>query len=395
MPVSITSNGIVLPSGTLSGAQSAGAYKNLIMNGDFRVHQRVVSTYALNDVDAGRFFDRWRCYIPLGVTATLSRQAENQFPGYYFRRTINTVASNSTAYDMIAHQRIDKQMLSKLSIGSLTANPNGLFTVNFWVRSSIIGTASVAINLSYNGGFTNRWAFAPYEITQANAWQYRSVVFSASDTFNPDASTYSPIDVPITVDSMNVYFIGYGGTFGSGTSYDSNSYMSYNTFMHSTMKLCRNGGNTNFHNTVGATFDLARIQLESGDTSSGFSDFEFVPYALELRRCQRYFQKSYSSSDPIGSFTYNGANVLRFGTLTNWSGYYPVQFRAGRMAFSPTVTIYDGAGNVGKMTMDGTHNACSATLSATNEAGTMVYTLDSPIANHYGLWFHWTAFADV
>lgn len=394
MPVSITNSGIVLPSGSLSGAQSAGAYKNLIMNGDFRVHQRVNSTYSLTSSTDGRFFDRWRCFLPAGRTATLSRRAENQFPGFYFRRTIDTVSSSSNAYDIIATQYITSGMVSKLSTGSYTANPNGLFTVNFWVRSSITGTASVAINMINNTNGFNRWAYGTYNIIESNTWEYKSVVFSAADTFNSDSPPYSSIDVPTTIHDMILHFVGYGGAYGSATSHDSNSYTNYNSFMHSQIKLTRNGGNTNFHNTPGATFDLARIQLESGDTSSSFSDFEFVPYALELRRCQRHFQKSYPQNVAPGTATFAGANILRFGTTTNWTGYYPVQFRGGRMHVMPVMTIYDLAGNAGRLTMDGTHNALSSSISGTGEASTMVYSLDSPISAHYGLWFHWTAFAD-
>lgn len=406
MPVTISNTAINFPSGELSSAASRGAYKNLIMNGDFRVHQRVTPTYTLSDpnifVSDGRFFDRWRCFIPAGRSATLSRMNESVFPGYYFRRTINTVTNSaSTEPDLIAVQWIDGETLSSLNIGNSPdyIGSNNSFTVSFWVRSSITGYASVAVQLKMSPT-VSKWAFVTYYIERANVWEKKVVTFFTTKSYGATLSSMYPTD-------MYVYFVGYGGAYGSSTvapgANEGGLWDGQYYFFHDTIKLTYStpsGGqyiprNTNFHNTPGATFDLSRIQLENGAVSI-LGEYEFIPYALELRRCQRFFQKSYPQHIAPGTSGSAGANIQRFGTATNWSGYYPVQFRGGRMVYIPSVRFYDLNGNSGYLTRDGSHFVHFGTTVADglNQNGMMVYSTDTSFPMHYGLWFHWTAFAD-
>jgi hypothetical protein len=98
-------------------------------------------------------------------------------------------------------------------------------------------------------------------------------------------------------------------------------------------------------NTTGA-FDLADVQLESGLTPG--STLQWRSDEEELARCQRYYEKSFNiDTDPSGTSV--GRVYLNTGTNTNGNKTVPVRFATMKRA-TPTVTLYDLAGNSGKIT---------------------------------------------
>ena len=78
---------------------------------------------------------------------------------------------------------------------------------------------------------------------------------------------------------------------------------------------------------------LTGVQLEAGTTAS---DFEFLPYDVNLQRCQRYYWQQISSDSStvrpvaVGSYIQN--------TYIEWTTQFPVQMRATPSLVSPTVT---------------------------------------------------------
>jgi hypothetical protein len=76
------------------------------------------------------------------------------------------------------------------------------------------------------------------------------------------------------------------------------------------------------------------------------------PIHTELTFCQRYFDSSYGNSVPPGTATRSG---LRSGVGYSYQGgavYYPlfgVQFHAPMRAAPASISIWDGAGNVNKI----------------------------------------------
>jgi hypothetical protein len=51
---------------------------------------------------------------------------------------------------------------------------------------------------------------------------------------------------------------------------------------------------------------ITGVQLEAGTTAS---DFEFLPYDVNLARCQRYYEKSYALATAPGTAAQAGANL--------------------------------------------------------------------------------------
>ncbi len=100
---------------------------------------------------------------------------------------------------------------------------------------------------------------------------------------------------------------------------------------------------------------LTGVQLEVGSSAS---DFEFLPYDVNMSRCKRYYQKSWPYS------TYSAPGYATNSILGGQGDVYwtvnltfPVEFRT-----SPTITLYDTSGNSGKV------NEFTATNGSTNNA---------------------------
>ncbi len=89
---------------------------------------------------------------------------------------------------------------------------------------------------------------------------------------------------------------------------------------------------------------ILRPQIEPGTVATVF---ERRPLSVELLLCQRYYQKSMGTSTAPGSAIVSGLG----GLYSTGAASYPgtsAMFQ-GRMRASPTVVLYDNAGNAGKV----------------------------------------------
>jgi len=105
----------------------------------------------------------------------------------------------------------------------------------------------------------------------------------------------------------------------------------------------RGVGQTNFFSSTSNNWYITGCQLEVGDAAT---DFEHLPFDVNLLRCQRYYEKSYNLSVVPGtSTTYEGttlAEVIADGTTTRikmLDSKFLVRKRA-----APTLTIYTSDG---------------------------------------------------
>ena len=136
-----------------------------------------------------------------------------------------------------------------------------------------------------------------------------------------------------------------------------------------------------YANTTGAaTFLFTGFQLEVGTIAT---PFEFRHYGTELNLCQRYFQTTYNPGTALGTATRTGLVGGTTATYaTAWYGIsgsfnLPVPMRA-----TPTVTYWDGAGNLGKYSyiINSTWTDNQATVGTAANI-----TLTSRSAFYYGL----------
>jgi hypothetical protein len=168
-----------------------------------------------------------------------------------------------------------------------TSNAESL-TLSFWVRSSKTGT-NLQVNLRDNDN--DRIIGATYDINTANTWEKKIFTFAGD--------TSGVLDNDNAQSLMVEWWLDGGSNYSGGsvpTSWEARDNTDRNV--------------TNF-DLAGGTDDwwITGIQLEVGTTAS---DFEFVPYDVNLQRCQRYYYQhvtiGYSKTVGIGYY-YNSSDI--------------------------------------------------------------------------------------
>jgi hypothetical protein len=224
--------------------------------------------------------------------------------------TVTTAdASIGSAQFYIFRQLVEGFNIADLGWG--TANAKTI-TVSFWVRSSLTGTFSGAINNATND---RNYPFT-YSISAANTWEFKTVTI-AGDT----SGTW------LTNNNR-----GLGLTFslgcGSGASATAGSWTSTSSVFGAT-------GAINLISTVNATWDITGIQLEKGTQATSF---EYRQYQQELALCQRYCVRY--SNGASGTYCYypiasaNDTTTTAQGTIQ-----FPVSMRsASAMTLTTTGT---------------------------------------------------------
>ena len=243
-------------------------FRNLIINGDMSIAQRSTSATSISS-SGYHALDRFR----FGFTdtdqlvATISQDTDVP-SGQGFSKSmkflVTTVESALDANDALQIQyRIEGQNLQQLKYGTSSAVS---LTLSFWVKSSVTGTYALTFKNSDDGG--TKLNVNTYSISSANTWEKKTITISGDTATNIDNTNGNKLEVlwGLTAGS------NYKGTSSSGwTSY-------------SASKLF-NGQTADIATTSSANFYLTGVQLEVGTSAS---DFEFLPYDVNLRRCMRY-----------------------------------------------------------------------------------------------------------
>jgi len=268
--IELQSAGVTKAKVTANGLQDAngnslrgGMYRNLIINGDMRIDQR----NAGGAVTAGNAYpvDRW--YISNTANGSYSAQQVSDTPVGFSSSLKVTVTAAQTANigNLAPVQIIEGNNISHLDWGTSDAKS---VTLSFWVRSSLTGTFGGSLR---NSSSNRSYPFT-YTISVADTWEYKTITI-AGDTSGTWLTTNG---VGIRV-RFSLYAVASSlqsaGTWYAGSATGAT-------------------GQTQLASTNGATFYITGVQLEVGE---GASDFEFLPYDVQLARCQRYFQT-------IGSF---------------------------------------------------------------------------------------------
>lgn len=140
----------------------------------------------------------------------------------------------------------------------------------------------------------------------------------------------------------------------------------------------------------GATKTLGQVQLERGTSGTAY---EWEDFGTTLRKCLRFYEKSYDLATAAGTNTTNGLLLgSQFPTLSGSGQHvYKHSFMVPK-AQAPTVTVYDNPGTANTVTVGGVGDGKAATVDYKSEKGFRVYTN----ANYasYGIAFHFVADAE-
>jgi len=277
--------------------------KNIIINGDMSIAQRGTSQATAGSAGGSyQTLDRWKFSINNLGAFTWSQDTDVP-SGQGFATSMKfdcTTADGSPAASdyLLFSQRIEGQNLQYIKKG--TANAESL-TVSFWVKSAKTGTYITELFDNDN----SRQISQSYTISSANTWEKKTITFAGDTTGTLDNDNAGSLDL--------FFWLGAGSDFSSGT---------LNTSWNSATTANRAVGQVNLADNTANNFWITGVQLEAGTTAS---DFEFLPYDMNLLRCQRYYQilaEHASDGSTTGSFGtgvyYNAGDVYgAFPTIVN------------------------------------------------------------------------------
>ena len=254
---------------------NANQYRNIIINGDMSIAQRGTSFTSLSGVSQYNL-DRWET---IGVSVGSGRyqidQSTDTPTGFTYSQKISCTTAESSQ-DANNQLYLEQQIegLNSSYLNYYVASPDTV-TLSFWVKANLTGSYSVALKLSDNGSAidsgSTRIYPTTYSISSANTWEKKTI------TITLDSATTETKVV------NNGFAVATQFWLGAGTSRDGEATNAW--------KNNANGSATSDNlNLLGSTSNewyITGVQLEAGTTAS---DFEFLPYDVNLERCQRYYE---------------------------------------------------------------------------------------------------------
>ena len=359
-------------SGTLSWADVHSA-RNIVMNGAMTVWQRGTTddTASVGDL----MCDRWSiAFGGLDGNVDWDKETSSTPDGFSCAVKVSTDAAEASldASDYIRiTQKFEGQDLQHLQKGSANAKK---VTLSFWVRSSVASTYTVELEDRDTASF--RHIAKSYTVDTANTWEYKTITFDGDTTgaFNNDNGN-----------SLNMHFwIDAGSTYSGGT---------FPEVWQARVTNQRVYDPTDWlEDTTSREFYLTGVQLTVGDV-----DLPFIheSYGETLRKCQRYFCKSYDDTTAVGTSTQTGAIYDRFpSTVSNRavSVQFPVTMRT-----NPTVTLYSLNGTSGNVSdcNTGYSHSSNDTAGVSGTVGRNGFSKVSSVSNADVMAFHYTANAEL
>jgi hypothetical protein len=316
MAVSLVITGVQFPDNSIQTTRAAQvpAFTNRIINGAMVIDQRNAGAQITIPNGSSAYpVDRFQVFKDTSSGVFYGQQSTTAPTGFYnsMLLTANTAWTPATGDLAVTQHKIEAFNTSDLAFGSASA---ATVTLSFWVRSSITGTYSVALINSAN----NRSYVATYTISAANTFEQKTITI-AGDT----AGTW--------INNTN-------GT-GIRVNFDLGSNATYNTTAGAWAAgfYTRTSGSVNWTQTSGATFYVTGVQLEKGSTATSF---DYRPYGIELRLCQRYYYRTVSGGT---SFPLSNVGGVFSTTQARALTTFPVRMRTTPAALEQSGTASDYA----------------------------------------------------
>ena len=280
-------------------------FRNIIINGDMSIAQRGTSATGLT---GGAYNTADRFYLNMGTAGTWTNTISTDVPtGQGFAKSFKldcttANASLSAGSYMTVQQRFEGQNLQYLKKGTSSAES---LTLSFWVKSNKTGTYIAYLRDGDNGRDISK----SYTIDSADTWEKKTITF--------------PGDTTGTLDNDNglsfyVYFwLVAGSTYQSGSLQTS-----WGSAGNSAV------GQVNLGDSTANEWYITGVQLEAGTSAS---DFEFLPFDINLARCHRYcyVMGASANAENGGQFTIGTGMCRSSGSaiFTDIVGSYPQPLR--------------------------------------------------------------------
>ena len=271
-----------------SGIENPNNFRNYLNNGGYQIAQRGTSFADPTDQTFG--LDRWGMFNNNDGAATWSQETATPSGVGAYNSMKVTVTSADTSIGssqyLATWQGIEGQMLRRAGLGTSGSKQ---LTLSFWVKSSLTGTYCVSLrNAAVDRSFVRE-----YTVSSADTWEKKQVTFDAETS-----GTW------VVTNALSAY-LTFALSMGSGFHGTADSWQTSNV-----------AATSNQANLMATThnWSIANCQLEDGDTAS---DFENLPFDVELQRCQRYFQNvaKTASSYICNAWYYTDTKAIGIGHL--------------------------------------------------------------------------------
>ena len=346
--------------------------KNLLMNGEMKVNQRVGSsglTY-FNPVTSSIYtLDRWKVMngSSFDTDSAHIHQSTQSPTGFSnsMKWEIGNTETPSANQNCGIEQKIEGQNLQHLAYGTSSAKT---MTLSFYVRSNKTGTYNVHI-MQEDG---TKYQMHEYDISSSNTWEKKTIkiVGNTANAINNDNTVGLRIIWVLTVGSSD--HVAATSTWASGGDLAGTS---------NQVNLWDNGSNEWY---------LTGCQLELGDVATAY---EHLGIGEELERCQRYYEKSYNLATRPGDVD-NDGSVMFLSNRNNGTAHTMLRFQVRKRA-NPTVTAYDPtqANTTGMRDLDA-NQTYNYTMNRMGEMGCTAYPTGSLALGQF-IQFHYTAESEL
>jgi hypothetical protein len=286
-------------------------FRNLIINGDMSLAQR--GTSFTGQTSGAYYLDRFKTDMSGLGTWTIT-QSTDVPSGQGFEKSMKfdctTADASPSAGDFLyLNQPIEGFNTASFKFG--TANAESL-TLSFWVKSNKTGTYIVRFYDIDN----QRALSQSYTISSASTWEKKTITISGDTVSGPNYD--------------NGYAFAINWCLGAGTNFTSGT---LNTSWNSLTSADQFVGQVNLADNTANEWYITGVQLEVGTSAS---DFEFLPYDVNLQRCQRYYEQN---AGYTGFFASNSAHLRTTMKVSKRTQNPSVAYSNSPM----TVLIYGGS----------------------------------------------------
>ena len=292
-------------------------FRNLLINGDMKIWQRYggsAVTISDGSNEGYNSVDRWNMSFGSSAGGAIQWSRSTDVPAgedfeYSLKMSPSTTTAATGTQELRFYQAIESQMIPDLAYGTSGAKT---LTFSFYFKTNKVGLYSVYFQHAADGGTAKR-KFLTFTPAASDTWE-RIVLKVTGDTATAQ-----------TMDDNSAGFYVYF-TLDNTPNYDIDATEQDWT----SSVLIGSENNVNFFDNTSNELYLTGCQLEVGDTPS---DYEFLPYDVQLARCMRYYYDLASTGEFTDAATYICMGTYYTAAYFLGFCHFPVPMRA-----EPTLT---------------------------------------------------------
>ena len=335
---------INIASGINIGGQSGTlGNRNIIINGSMQIAQRNgTSSTAITATQGITNYHDVDRFTTGAQQATITTEQSTDVPsgqGFRFSKKITCTSATSNTTHRYLESSYQMEGYDANSIGWDYTNPNSYLTCSFWAKSSVAGTYVFQMRNPGEKAITHYYTLA------ANTWSKVVATF--------------PGESAAVILNNNLPELTFWFNIDTGTAYTDNSSPANTWFTITSESNYYKDYPQSWLTNVGATFNITGFQVEPGRVAT---PFQFTPFAVDLQRCMRYYQKSrpYATGERTSygnGFPWDQQGVMLTSIASDdgaagFSIEFPVEMRA-----SPTVYTVIPSGTISTSVQYPVYNA--------------------------------------